>query len=250
MLRDLIASNILNRIGPLKVELSDASGEELKDAASLRRVLHYSAVVPNGSLHASEVSTGDMFIDENAPEPYQVIRILLTPECDLTPRDSTWRFTTVTAVRNPREGKTDKNRAANAWKPSSKPLHFTVNLLTEDCVEYDVAVNEWSSELVVPADTENGFTIWPGHTRIGRLLPPFSTFLQQNFALIAIRKGTPRLPADLYATAVAETGANGSGFGSTFNAAEVNGAKLGSPQSSSRGRCRRFFRKLFFGTIE
>jgi hypothetical protein len=204
-LRDLIAANILNRIGPLEVALEEAAVDgAVDDAASLRRVLHYSAVVPNSSLAASEVSTGDLFVPEGASEPYESISILLTPECDLTLRDEHWRFTTFTAKREPRESKEPKNRAKNAWKPSSRELHLTVNLLTEDCVEYDIAVNEWCSEKVTPTVSGGAFVIWPGYKRIGRLLPPYSTFLQQSFAHVAIRRGMPRLPADLYATAITD----------------------------------------------
>lgn len=204
MLRDLIAANVLNRIAPLEVTLQEVAIDgALEDASALRRVLHYSAVVPDSALAASEVSTGDLFVPEDASEPFERISILLTPECDLTLRDDNWRFTTLTAMREPRESKESKNRAKGAWKPNSKELHLTVNLLTEDCVEYDVAVNEWSSDTVTPIKAGGGFVIWPGHKRIGRLLPPYSTFLQQSFAQVAIRKGMPRLPADLYATAVA-----------------------------------------------
>ncbi len=206
MLRDLIAANVLNRIGPLEVALEDVAVDgALEDAAALRRVLHYSAVVPDSSLAASEVGTGDLFVPDDATEPFESISILLTPECDLTLRDETWRFTTLIAKREPRETKESKNRAKGAWKPSSRELHLTVNLLTEDCVEYDVAVNEWSSETVTPTKTEGAFVTWPGHKRIGRLLPPYATFLQQTFAQVAIRKGIPQLPADLYAVAVEAT---------------------------------------------
>lgn len=206
VLRDLIAANILNRIGPLEIALGEVAIDGgLDDAASLRRVLHYSAVVPDSSLAPSEVSTGDLFVPEGASEPFKEIRILLTPECDLTLRDENWRFTTLAATRNPRESKQSRNRAAEAWKLSrSRELFLTVNLLTEDCAEYDIAVNEWSSEIVTPTKTDRDFVIWPGHARIGRLLPPYSTFLQQSFASVAIRKGMPRLPADLYAAAVAK----------------------------------------------
>lgn len=207
MLRDLIAANVLNRIGPLEVALGDVALDgALDDATALRRVLHYGAVVPDSSLAPAEVSTGDLFVPQGASEPFGEISILLTPECDLTLRDDKWRFTTLTAFRNPRESKLSKNRTAEAWKLSrSRELFLTVNLLTEDCAEYDIAVNEWSSETVVPTRTDDDFVIWPGHTRIGRLLPPYSTFLQQSFASVAIRKGMPRLPADLYAAAVTVT---------------------------------------------
>ena len=200
-LRDLIGANVLNRIGPLHVQLGVvAEDDALDDADSLRRVLHYGAVVPNSSLAESEVSTGDLFVSDSATEPFAKISILLTPECDLTLRDKKWRFTTLTAVRSAREAKASKNRAQAAWKWSkSREMYLTVNLLTEDCVEYDVAVNEWSSEIVIPQTAEDEFVIWPGHRRIGRLLSPYSTFLQQSFAQVAIRKGMPRLPADLYA---------------------------------------------------
>lgn len=199
-LRDLIGSNVLNRIGPLDVRLEAVADDGLlDDAASLRRVLHYSTVVPDSSLAESEVSTGDMFVSDGSVEPFPVITILLTPECDLTLRDEKWRFTTLTATRSAREAKASKNRAQAAWKWSkSREMYLTVNLLTEDCVEYDIAVNEWSSEIVTPQVADGAFVIWPGHRRIGRLLPPYSTFLQQSFAHVAIRKGMPRLPADLY----------------------------------------------------
>lgn len=202
-LRDLIAANILNRIGPLQVQLDEVVIDgALDDATPLRRVLHYSAVVPDSSLAASEVSTGDLFVPEHASEPFTSISILLTPECDLTLRDESWRFTSFTATRAPRESKESTKRAKGAWKPGSKDLHLTVNLLTEDCVEYDIAVNEWTSEMVTPIKTDNSFVIWPGHRRIGRLLPPYSTLLQQTFGQVTTRRGLPRLPADLYAAAV------------------------------------------------
>lgn len=199
MLRDLIAANILNRVGPLDVVLDEAATNgALADATALRRVLHYSAVVPDSSLAASEVSTGDLFVPADASEPFEAIRILLTPECDLTSRDDKWRFTTLTAKRSPRDSKESRNRAKGAWKPS-RELYLTVNLLTEDCVEYDVALKDWTSEMVVPTRLGTSLVIWPGYRRIGRLLPPYSTFLQQNFAQVSIRKGLPRLPPDLYA---------------------------------------------------
>ena len=203
MLRDLIASNVVNRIGPLNVLLSDAPADgTLTDATALRRVLHYSAVVPDSSLASCEISTGDLFVNTNAAEPYEEIRILLTPECDLTLRDQSWRFTTLTATRDPKLTKTAANRAKGAWKASSRELHLTVNLLTEDCAEYDVSLNDWSSELVTPIRSDDSFVAWPGFRRIGRLLSPYSTYLQQNLAAVAVRKGTPRLPADLYAAVV------------------------------------------------
>lgn len=221
VLRDLIAANVLNRVGPLEVVLGEVALDgALDDGASLRRVLHHSAVVPDSSLAPSEVSTGDLFVPQGASEPFKEVRILLTPECDLTSRDDKWRFTTLTATRNPRESRQPKRRAAEAWKWGSRELVLTVNLLTEDCAEYDVPVNEWSSETVTPNKTDGNFVIWPGYTRIGRLLPPYSTFLQQSFASVAIRKGMPRLPADLYATAAVEV--------ETCNESDVAAAQAGS----------------------
>ncbi len=209
MLRDLIASNVVNRIGPLDVVLSDAPEDgTLADAAALRRVLHYSAVVPDSSLASDEISTGDLFVAADASEPFETIKILLTPECDLTLRDQSWRFTTLTATRDPKLTRTPANRAKGAWKASSRELHLTVNLLTEDCAEYDVALNDWSSEMVTPIKSVDSFVVWPGFKRIGRLLSPYSTFLQQHLAAVAVRKGMPRLPADLYAAAVVEEGAH------------------------------------------
>lgn len=200
MLRDLIAANLVNRIGPLGLALDDASASgALEDAGALRRVLHYGAVVPDSSLAPSEVTTGDMFVPDGASEPFSKISILLTPECDLTSRDKQWRFTTFTANRDPRTSKESKNRVKGAWKPSSREHHITVNLLTDDCVEYDIAINEWSSQTVVPTVAGDAFVIWPGYKRIGRLLPPYMIYLQQVLAQVVVRKGMVRLPADLYA---------------------------------------------------
>lgn len=212
-LRDLLATNIVNRIGPLDLELTDPPVSSLSDAAALRRILHLSAVIPEASLATGEPYTGDLYVADDADEPFPEIRILLTPECDLTRRDGKWRFTYVTAVRAvPTGSPSAKNRAVNVSKPLRE--HLTMNLLTECGDEYDISLKRWESIWVpgVPAIAVGApaggaeqpkaelptVSIWKGFRRIGRLIDPYLTHLQQAFASATIRKGLPALPDDFY----------------------------------------------------
>lgn len=205
-LRDLLASNIINRIGPLAIEMPEPPTEFLSDATALRRVLHLSAVIPGDALVANEPSTGDLFVLDSAEEPYEEIRILLTPECDLTARDPKWRFTYLPAVRAvPTGTKTSAQRVKSVSSPS-KQLHLKSNLLTPGGDEYEIALQGWES-IWVERGSSGGVEheealdpgeIWPGYRRIGRLLDPYVTHIQQNFSMVTIRKGLPNLPKDFY----------------------------------------------------
>lgn len=214
-LRDLLASNTVNRIGPLPIEMPDAPSGALQNAAALRQVLHFSAVIPDAALDADEPGTGDLYVRADAIEPYAEIRILLTPECDLARGDS-WRFTYLPATRKvPTASRPSNKRVESIGKPDR--LHLVTALLTPAGDEYDIALKEWESTPVrrprAGADAgaldpdgtgaseveSDGDALWPGFKRVGRLLDPYLTHIQQNFALATIRKGLPRLPDDFFA---------------------------------------------------
>lgn len=201
-LRDLLARNILNRIGPLEIEMSGPAEGLLTDAGALRRVLHMSAVIPETALASYEPCTGDLFVADNAAEPFNEILILLTPECDLTAREPKWRFTYLPATRSV-SSKPSKKRVDLVANPQRGQL--ATNLLTPSGDEYLISLRQWES-IWVPAASQaldsgmpgSSPPLWNGHRRIGRLIDPYVTHLQQNFALATIRKGLPRLPEDFY----------------------------------------------------
>lgn len=205
-LRDLLAANVLNRVGPLVVELQQPGNDESKNADALRRVLHLSAVVPAASLHGGEPYTGDLYVPEDASEDIcPEIRILLTPECELVNRgQKEWRYTYVTASRRQMPDTQKKQMEALA-KPQRE--HIVSSLLTANGDLYEIPLKSWRSEHVVRVATGGGREAgdssgvpspWPGFKRIGRLLDPYLTNLQQHFALYAVRKGLPGVPNDFF----------------------------------------------------
>lgn len=202
-LRDLLAANVFNRIGPLVVELNEPGDGALENAEALRRVLHLSAVVPSSSLPDGDPYTGDLFVPDGAEEPYSEIRILLTPECELVGRgQEEWRYTHVTARR--RELPTKPQKQIDALtKPQRE--HLVSSLLTPSGDLYEIPLKSWRSEQVVrvaPAEGDEVSDVsaapWTGFKRIGRLLDPYLTHLQQNFASYAVRKGLPAIPTDFF----------------------------------------------------
>lgn len=202
-LRELLSRNIISRIGPLRIELEPPTTGHLADATSLRSILHLGAVIPASALDPSEFGTGDLFVDHDAPEPYPRIRILITPECDLA-RGSRRRLTYLTAVHSPQTQKQSHNRVKAVNNP--QPMHLQSCLLTPRGDEYDIALGNWESVwLAMPVDQsedpskrQHATTPWPGQRRIGRLLEPYISDIQQNFALATIRKGLPRIPDDFF----------------------------------------------------
>ena len=202
-LRDLIATNTLNRIGPLTIELPEASDDPLSDASALRRVLHLSAVIPDSALAPGEPGTGDLYVAAAAEEPYQEIYILLTPECELTARDERWRFTVLPAQRDlSNSAKQSPNRVAAVSKPNRGQL--VSNLLTPVGDEYVIRLSAWESTWVEKPSTDSARSgpageLWKDYKRIGRLIDPYVTHIQQHFAMVTIRKGLPNLPTDFYA---------------------------------------------------
>lgn len=205
-LRGLIASSIVNRIGALRLEMADPADAPLSDAAALRRVLHLSAVIPDEALDPSEPGTGDLYVPVGAPQPYPEIRILLTPECDLV-RGDVWRYTYLPAIRKVPDPEKQQPASGKRVERIGRPerLHVVTSLLTPAGDEYDIALKDWESISVARwsgpvADDGSGSEpgLWPGFARIGRLLDPYLTHIQQQFALTTIRKGLPRLPVDFF----------------------------------------------------
>lgn len=198
VLRETIARNIVNRIQPIAVELPDSPSEAMGDASSLRRVVHLSAVVPAEALKGADLASGDLFVAESDTEPYSEIRILMTPDCDLVRRTRV-RFLYLTAVlhlANQNKNAVNRVKELRARRPES----FLTAVLTPSGTEYKVALKDWESEWVELSETTDADmdTAWPGHRRIGRLMDPYISNVQQHFASEAIRKGLPRIPDDFF----------------------------------------------------
>jgi hypothetical protein len=190
-LREILSRNIVNRVG--KVEFFPAFAQlegSAPDGPGLRRVLNRGAVIPGHSLEDQGLGTGDLFVSETASSPYGEIRVVVTPDCELV-RAEELRITFLTAVRSVKSG-LSKNRIKQVLKGSDG--HIWSCLLTPDGDEYDIKLSGWDMVRITP--TEQG--LWSEHKRIGRLMEPYLSHLQQNFALNVTRKGLPRLPDDFF----------------------------------------------------
>jgi len=194
-LLELLSRNIVNRVGPLNLNLEIREEGTPADASALRHVLHLSAVIPAQALDGGEFRTGDMFVLEDAEEPYGEIKIVITPDCDLARIDN-FRLTYVRAMRKVSTRESAKKRADDVGRPER--LHLTNTLLTRTGNEYDISLKDWDVAKVSLRKKGPDRISWRSHRRIGRLLDPYITEIQQSVALTSIRRGLPRLPDDFY----------------------------------------------------
>lgn len=220
-LRELLARNIVNRLGRLDISWQPpAAGEQLTDGGALRHVLHMGAVIPDAALDPREVGTGDLFVRADAVEPFDEIDIVVTPECDLL-RGDELRITYLRAKCKPNATQSNsKKRVDAAGRPDR--LHLITCLLTPRGDEYDISLKDWEVvaissltpvQALVGTDAAGGNNanepasptsprdapLWPKMRRIGRLMDPYITHVQQNYALATIRKGLAKIPDDFFA---------------------------------------------------
>ncbi len=187
-LREILGRNVINRVGPLDLEFSSDQELPAPDGPGLRRVLSMGAVIPARGLDPTTIGTGDLFVLLDAGEPFDEIKVIVSPDCELV-RGESLRLVFLTAVRQT-EGlpNLSKKRVEKVKKGAEGQVWSC--LLTPEGNEYAIRLSGWQMEWITPTDQD----LWTGHRRIGRLMEPFLSHLQQNFALNISRKGLPRIP--------------------------------------------------------
>ncbi len=193
-LAETIGRNILHRFEPLVFDEEALQAESASSSVdALRRVIHRRAVVPASSLHDDVVMPGDFFrasdVDDSESDAFELL-INVTPACDLVPRSDESGDVSMTVLRAqviPAEDVGSKNKREKMRKHPD-PTSEVVWVFREDGRPYRVAFKGWSE------------VSWLEHRprRVGRLIEPYITQLQQRFALHFHRQGVPRLPDSFY----------------------------------------------------
>lgn len=184
----LISRNLLSRMAPFRMDMSGFTSQlaELKEAdegqyrQSLLKVLEGERFVLNQRLHDDSTTSGDVF--KKSGKYYINIR----PACDCVSRD----------------GNPDiQLYLLKGLKLTPKQLEGCINrkrgLLTErddEAIVFGLQGGESVSFRLKSLHLEK----WSDFKdkRIGRLLPPFSTRVQQRYASYLQRPGIPRIPRE------------------------------------------------------
>jgi len=190
-LREILSRNVINRIGHVDFPTFEPVPGAILGGADLRRVLNQGAVIPARSLGLQGFVTGDLFVPKNANIPYKIIFVIVTPDCELL-RRAEFRLTYLTAELGDPGKKASKGRVDRVRKGAEGEVWSC--LLTPEGDEYKIKLGGWNVAMAVPIDD----VLWAGYRRIGRLMEPYLSHLQQNFALNVTRKGLPRVPDNFF----------------------------------------------------
>ena len=188
-LGQMISRNLYTRMAPFKfnldiLRLSEDSKKEDKD--EVRKVFEGERFIKKDNLHEDMIAAGDVFedIDSNS-----LIYLNIRPDCDCIP-DRNGK----TCSDNPvylyliegdrltvgQEGKKYCNQYGHFNESESNAIVFSmIDGETYNFIFKKFTMKEWSKIK---------------YKRIGRLLPPYITRIQQKFSLYIQRSGLPRIP--------------------------------------------------------
>jgi len=180
----LILRNIQSRMTPFDFALKSfvkPGNDALSDRTTVLEVLEGERYITNGSLHEASIAPGDIFKDG------KTYYINIRPECDCVARsgDSVdelelylLRGSKLTTTQQSKAENTDYGRMDER---DGEAIIYPINDGKGVSFQFrDIVVNKW-------ADIKD--------KRIGRVLPPFITRLQERFSAYLQRPGLSRYPA-------------------------------------------------------
>lgn len=194
-LGSLIARNLLSRMTPFDFELTPFDGllqaleaDETKNRAAVLRVLEGERFLPKSRLHGDALAPGDVFKKDK--EYYVNIR----PECDCIARDGEVQaeikayLLKGTKESSGQVRKRIREKYGDMYESDTESVIFD---LTDG-----ITVSFHFAELLVEASGP-----WIESQRIGRLLSPYLTRLQQRYSAYLQRPGLSRIPQVAWPTA-------------------------------------------------
>lgn len=184
-IRELLSNNLYSRMKPFSFEKriikgcypsvnEDEKCEDEKYKDEIRSILEAERFITKSLLDNDDIGTGDVFLDDRKPQkPLYYLNI--RPQCDIA------------RGKNPDlyclKGKIGKDLEVSHGQFLEKICNAIVPFLHNgQTIEFqfrDIEIIKWE-------DIKN--------IRIGRLLPPFITRIQQRYALYLQRQGLPRIP--------------------------------------------------------
>ena len=191
-LASVLSANLLHRIDSLQFDLPGIREHTEKlEAATLRRVMRGRTLVLARSLYPTMVLPGDLFRD---PDEDTIFWVNVTPACH-------------TVLNRP----PSKDSAPD---PDSVRLHLIPGELCDRPTSRKqlttLEKREGSNSMLVHTLLDDGpvlfkfkgsrHALWGEvrERRIGRLLPPYITLMQQKHAAFLMNEGVPRIGFDLY----------------------------------------------------
>jgi hypothetical protein len=188
-LGEVITRNLCSRMAPFAFDnkILDKPGKRApKD--EVRKVLEGERFIKLDRLHENEISTGDLFYGKTAENGQDFYWLNIRAQCDLV-RTSSIDKTELYCLK----GRIiDENKITG--KKGSPPFiegqfiekvnHSIVSFIDNgkmvEFLFHDLIILKWKAIKT---------------KRIGRLLPPYITSIQQRYALYLQRQGLPRIPA-------------------------------------------------------
>ncbi len=182
-LGELITKNLYTRMAPFSFDPEIFKPEMDQNEAEVRSVLEGERFIKQNRLHSDSINAGDVFKDGRK------IYINIRPDCDCIPKRCTTgqdpdridlyllRGNKLAKIA---EGKLYSKKYGNFSELDSQSIIFSMlEGHTYDFRFKDLIIKPWSEMR---------------SKRIGRLLPPYITRIQQRYALYLQRQSMPRIP--------------------------------------------------------
>ena len=208
-LGNFIFKNIMARTQPIEFDENILKLQETITKDAIRKVLEAERFLESASLPPEIPFTGDLYeiykyeLDENTTSEKKLYYLNIRPDCDIAIRGENI---------NPKlyclECKVIKEKRINSSKSDQiifyrgsfiekrnnifLPFVNDGKILTINFK--DLAIFEWNEELL-PKNNNGAKRIFK-KTRIGRVLPPYITAIQQKYSFYLQRQGLPAIPQE------------------------------------------------------
>ncbi len=208
-LGSFISKNILARTEPINfdtkiLELNN-KGIDKKD---IRKILEAERFINNDSLPKNPF-TGDLFmlykyeISENATSAKELYYLNIRPECDIIRNSNPELYCLECEILDESKINSGKDNQILFQKGNLIEKVNTAFIPFIDGKIFTIKFNEikifsWAQELCTKATDKNKRKF--NQTRIGRILPPFITKVQQKYAFYLQRQGLPAIPVEALET--------------------------------------------------
>ena len=179
-LTELLIRNLHNRIPQFKFCEEIMEKREIKpNKEEIRKVLEGERFLPKERLDIDDVGTGDLF---KISEMNYLLNI--RPQCDLLHEDEVMIYCIEGEI-------VPKEKVTNNFSEKLGQFNEVINKAIVPFIDNDKRIDFSFNEIIIKKFNEEK------EKRIGRLLPPYITRIQQRFALYLQRQGLPRIPVEV-----------------------------------------------------
>jgi hypothetical protein len=186
-LASVISANLLHRIDPVSFDIEVISHHPGPITGSAMRSVSFGrTTVPGARLHSTMLMPGDLFADESGED---TLWVNVSPACQtVLGRSAEPGETAVQVIRGVRQNLPTSKAAFEKWTKESNTSNQMLihTVLREAAYVFDfrqARITTWSAI---------------SERRVGRLLPPYVSRLQQAHAAFLLTEGVPRVMWELY----------------------------------------------------